>query len=147
MKTHTAAIHARYLYDPRMVTEHGTPLYDRKTARHIRPTTTLRIRGVYFTPKQVVYILNHSSARPTPDTPDPFVTIPPFILNRDGDPNNILYGNLKASNVSRRWAGQYVEAKSGALIPKHLIAAMGPEDLKRFGVVLDGEDDDDYNYQ
>jgi hypothetical protein len=146
MKTHTAIIHARYTYDPHMVTEHGTPLYDQKTARHIRPTATVRIGVTYFTPKQIVYILNHVSARPTPDTPNPYITIPPFILNIDGDPNNIVFENLKASNTSRRWAGKskYVEATNGALIPKHLIATMGEADLKRFGVM---PDDNDFDYQ
>jgi len=137
MRTHTAAIHVRYAYDPHMVTEHGTPLYDQKTVRRIRPTTTVRIGEAYFTPKQIVYILNHPSARPTPDAPNPYITIPPFILNIDGDPNNILFENLKASNTSRRWQGarsRFVEADNGALIPKHLIATMGPEERKRFGV-------------
>jgi hypothetical protein len=134
MKTHTAAIHARYTYDPRMVAEHGTPLYDQKTTRHIRPTATVRIGTAYFTPKQIVYILNHPGAQPTPDAPNPYIAIPPFILNIDGDPNNIVFENLKASKASRRWAGQYVEAANGALIPKHLLAAMSEDDLKRFGI-------------
>jgi len=137
MKTHTAAIHARYIYDPRMVTEHSTPLYDQKTARHIRPTSTVRVGATYFTPKQIVYILNHPSAQPTPDTPNPYITIPPFILNIDRDPNNILFDNLQTSDTSRRWAGQYVEAANGALIPKHLIATMSEDDLKRFGLTIE----------
>jgi hypothetical protein len=138
MKTHTATIHARYTYDPRMVTAHGTPLYDQKTARHIRPTATVRVGVTYFTPKQIVYILNHPSAQPTPDTPNPYITIPPYILNIDGDPNNILFENLKTSDTSRRWANsKYVEAANGALVPKHLLATMSEDDLERFGLTIE----------
>lgn len=137
MKTHTAVIHTRYMYNPHTVQTHGTPLFDRKGARSIKPTATVRTGTDYFTPKQIVYILNHASARPTPDTPNPYITIPPFILNIDGDPNNILFENLRASNTSRRWQGarsRFVEADNGALIPKHLLAVMTADERERFGV-------------
>jgi hypothetical protein len=84
-----------------------------------------------------VYILNHPSAQPTPDTPNPYITIPPFILNIDRDPNNILFDNLQTSSASRRWVKQYVEAVDGALIPKHLIATMSEDDLERFGLTIE----------
>jgi hypothetical protein len=139
MKTHTAIIHTRFSYDPRTIPEHGTPLFDRKGARPIKPTATVRVGASYFTPKQIVYILNHPSARPTPDTPNPYITIPPYILPKDGDPDNILFENLKASNTSGRWAKhhKYVETENGALIPKHLIAAMGKDDRERFGLTIE----------
>jgi hypothetical protein len=117
-----------------MVAEYGTPLFVRKNTRPIKPTATVRVGVTYFTPKQIVYILNHPSARPTPEVPNPFVTIPPFILNIDRDPNNILFENLKTSYKSRRWKSKYVVAASGALIPTHLVAIMGPDDFERFGL-------------
>lgn len=149
MRTHTLHIFTRFLYDPTMVDAHGTPLFDRKQSRHVRPTSTVRVDSTYFTPKQLVYILNHPDAAPTPDNGNPFFALPAFILNHDGDATNIAYPNLRAATSSRRWSQtQYVEARNGALIPKHLMAMMSEEDMRRAGVHSDDNDYDyDYDYQ
>jgi hypothetical protein len=88
---------------------------------------------------------------------------PRYVRFKDGDPSNIRIENLYARNTHPRWEGHVkqvdaqfdehgrivimshcVEATNGALIPKHLIATMGPDDLKRFGVI---PDDEDFDYQ
>jgi len=94
---------------------------------------------------------------------------PRYIRFKDGNPRNTRIENLYARNTHPRWEGytkqvnaqfdEYgrivipsacVEAATGALIPKHLIAAMGPEDLKRFGVTARqgvALEDEDFDYQ
>jgi hypothetical protein len=78
---------------------------------------------------------------------------PRYIQFRDGDPSNTRIENLYARSTHPRWEGhtkqadaqfnEYghiivmstcVEAANGALIPKHLLAAMSEDDLKRFGI-------------
>jgi hypothetical protein len=81
---------------------------------------------------------------------------PKYIKFKDGNPNNPRIENLLARNTHPRWEGhtkqinaefdEYgrivipstcVVSTSGALIPKHLIAAMGKDDLERFGVTIE----------
>lgn len=136
MKIRTAPIIFRYTYDPATVPTHGTPLYDNKQAKHIAPTSTIRIGTRYLTPKQVVYILNHPDARPTPTNHDPHITLPPIIRNIDRDPNNILIENLEGAETSRRWDHRHVRADNGTLVSLNLLSTMTDDDLERLGLTF-----------
>lgn len=138
MKIHTFPIAHRYRYDPALVPTHGSPLWDTKHDRPIAPTTTVRVGTRVLSPKQIVYILHQHTRLVTPDEPNPVLTMPMYILNRDEDPTNILIENLKPSNVTRRWA-KAITTESGAVVPAHLLATMSPEDRARFGVPDDPE--------
>lgn len=132
MKVRTFPIVSRYRYDPALVPTHGTPLWDTKHARPIPPTATVRFGTQYFTPKQLVYILNKHPALVTPEEPNPSLTMPRYILHRDDNPTNILYENLHAVDASRRWKNAVTS--SGALVPQHLLVMMSAEDRLRMGI-------------
>lgn len=138
MKLATAPFLARFRYDPEPPTDAPSPLFDRKSDRYLSPTATVRMHKQYFTPKQVVYIITHPDSVPTPDNPDPAITLPRYLLNIDNDPTNIKAENLKPSKVSRRWADNYsknyIEAPEGFLVPRHMLSVMTEDDLNRLGI-------------
>ena len=143
MKTRPFAIVTRYDYRPDLIPEHGSPLFDRKHERTIKPNTTVRVGEQVPTPKQIVYILHHPHARGTDTEANPLITLPMYLTPKDGNPNNIRIENLRASDVSSRWndsnrnpahSTARVTAPDGSQIPKHLIAIMTPEELARFGL-------------
>lgn len=143
MKTRPFPILARYEYRPDLIPEHGSPLYDRKHERTVKPNTTVRVGSQVLTPKQIVYILHHPNARGTEADANPLITLPMYLIPKDGNPNNIRIENIRASNMSSRWGNtnrnpahstECIAAPDGTLIPKHLIAAMSPEELARFGL-------------
>lgn len=128
----TQPLLTRYTYDPALVPVHGTPLYDNKQAKPIPPTSTVRVGTQILTPKQVVYLMHHPNARPTPTNPDPRITLPPYIRNVDHDSANILIENLQGANSTRRWVMQSTMGE--VFVPKHLLDVMGPEDFIRLGL-------------
>lgn len=143
MRTKAFPITSRYQYRPDLVAEHGSPLYDTKHARCIKPNTTVRVGSQILTPKQIVYVLNHPDARGTPEDVNPTIKLPIFLLHKDGNPMNILIENLKPSETSGRWtndnrdpqrSSECIEAPSGVLIPKHLLATMPQEMLQDIGL-------------
>lgn len=139
MKVHTFPILQRFTYDPAMVTEHNTPLYDKKQAKPVAPQTTVRVGNRFLTPKQIVYILNVAPSLITPETPNPECVLPRYILHRDHNPDNILFENLTEAERSRRWDSKLVEGvgPSGPMtVPKHLLQIMTDEDMARIGGVL-----------
>jgi hypothetical protein len=142
MKVRTSRILHRYTYDPALIAAHGTPLFDRKTARPVRPDATVRVGAQYITPKQIVYILHHAKMMDIldgpSDDPNPQITLPPFLLPKDGDPNNIRAENLKASTTSGRWAGRrkMVETSSGVMVPREFIGHMPKDMMDDLGVTL-----------
>ena len=148
MKVRPFPIRVRYAYDPDRIQEHGSPLYDSKYDRAIKPNTTVRVGSQILTPKQIVYILHHPHVRGTPDDPNPPIAMPRYLLHVDGNPENIRIENLEPSSVSKRWSGHVsrkrketdcVTAADGTLIPKHLLMNMPPELRERFGVPSDVE--------
>jgi len=132
MKVRTFPIAARYRYDPALVPVHGSPLWDTKSARAIPSTATVRVGTQYLTPKQIVYILHQHPLLITETEPNPVLTMPRYILNRDENPTNILIENLKPADTTRRWGN--VVTSSGAFVPKHLLATMTAEDRARLGI-------------
>jgi hypothetical protein len=128
----TAPLLSRYTYDPALVPAYGTPLYDNKQAKPIPPTSTVRVGTQILTPKQVVYIMHHPDAHPTPTNPDPRITLPPVIRNVDSIPTNILIENLKGAETSRRWCTH--GGTGSVLIPKHLLDVMTEDDFIRLGL-------------
>lgn len=128
----TAPILSRYTYDPALVPTYGTPLYDNKQVKPIYPTSTIRVGTQILTPKQVVYIMHHPDARPTPTNPDPHITLPPFIRNIDHDGTNILIENLQGAESTRRWSAHGVTGS--VFIPKHLLDVMTEDDFIRLGL-------------
>lgn len=146
MKVRPFLIATRYAYRPELIPETSSPLYDKKYDRCIPPASTVRVKSQILTPKQVVYILHHPDARGTVWDANPPITLPMYLLPRDGNPNNITIENLKPSSVSGRWtntnrnprlSNEYVEAPDGTLVPKHLIAIMTPEQLEQYGLTAD----------
>jgi hypothetical protein len=132
MKIHTFPVAARYRYDPALVPVHGSPLWDTKHDRTIPPTTTVRVGNRILTPKQIVYILHQHPLLITEAEPNPVLTMPMYILNRDENPTNILIENLKPADTTRRWGN--VVTSSGAFVPKHLLVTMTAEDRARLGI-------------
>lgn len=147
MKVHIFRILHRYTYDPDLIAVHGTPLFDNKTSRPVKPDATVRVGAQYITPKQIVYILHRAKMLEIldgpSDDPDPQITLPPFLLPKDGDPNNIRIENLKAATVNGRWAGRrkMIEASSGVMVPREFIGQMPQEMMDDLGIALRDMDD------
>lgn len=146
MKIRPFPIVTRYEYRPDLIPATGSPLYDRKHERCIKPDSTVRVGSQYLKPKQIVYILHHPDARGTETEANPLIVLPLYLLPKDGDANNITIENLKPSGVSGRWTNtnrsvarstECVEAADGTLVPKHLIPMMTPEQLEQFGLTLE----------
>lgn len=123
-------IHSRYRYDPDLVHEYGTPLWDTKAARPIKPITTVRVGTKVLTPKVIVYVL---CRRPFNGEP---ATLPKYILSRDEDQSNILIDNLVAAKDNRRWAGRrvHVESDSGVLVPREFIPHLSEAQREELGI-------------
>jgi hypothetical protein len=140
MKVRPFAIYHRYHYDPALIPEHGTPLFDSKTARPIPPTATVRIGSQFLTPKQIVYLLHCHDVRrciQDPDAnPNELVKLPQFILHKDGDQTNIRIENLQPSEVSRRWEGRrkMIDTSYGISIPREFLERLTPDQLEAVGV-------------
>ena len=146
MKIRPFPIVTRYEYRPDLIPTTGSPLYDRKHERCIKPDSTVRVGSQYLKPKQIVYILHHPDARGTETEANPLIVLPLYLLPKDGDANNITIENLKPSGVSGRWTNtnrsvarstECVEAADGTLVPKHLIPMMSAEQLEQFGLTLE----------
>jgi len=106
MKIHTKPIFERFAYDASLIPEHGTPLFDRKNAQPFT-SATVRFGARILTPKQVVYILHQPSAKPSDTMPNPTITLPRYIINKDKDADNIRIENLKGSDRTSRWEGHH----------------------------------------
>lgn len=133
-RVHTAAVFARYTYDAALIPVHGTPLYDRKQAKPVHASSTVRLNKKFLQPKQLVYILAHPRARPTDTNPDPTLTLPPYILCRDGDESNLDAANLYASDHSRRWHSILLTTEGApVLLHNGVRNAMTEEDMVRMG--------------
>jgi hypothetical protein len=118
----------QFFYNPASIPTHDTPLYDHKHARYVPALPTVRVGHKYYTPKQIVFLLHN-----------PESALPRYLLNLDGNPNNIRIENLCPSDKSRRWDRNYnpaVDRDTGkdVLIPEHLRAQMTPEDMERLGL-------------
>jgi hypothetical protein len=144
MRIRPHLITSRYQYLPDLVAEHGSPLYDTKHETTVDPLTTVRVgANIFIKPKQMVYVLNHPTALSPHDENTPSILLPRFILHKDGNKRNILFENLKFSATSGRWtndnrdpqrSSECIEAPSGVLIPKHLLATMPQEMLYDLGL-------------
>lgn len=141
MKIQALHIFTRYRYDEKLVSVHGTPLWDNKHECAVKPTTTVRMGGKFLTPKQIVYILHHPDAYPLPDNLNPTFELPAYIINKDDNPNNICIGNLQARTASRRWSehnkSKHVVSDYGVWFPKDMLALMTYEDMVRHDVSPD----------
>jgi hypothetical protein len=140
MKVPTARILHRYTYDPNLIEAHGTPLLDTKTAQPVKPNTTVRDGNRILTPKQIVYILHHTKIMGALAGADPeTITLPKFILFKDGNPANIRAENLQASNQTTRWRGQrrMVESVSGVAVPREFLGNIPPDMMDSLGISPD----------
>lgn len=142
MKIRTLPILNRFTYDPDLIPLHGTPLFDLRSKHPVHPQTSVRIGRKIVKPKQIVYLLHNSNAlmiAQDSDGADPEVTLPKYILHRDGNENNIRIENLQASARSTRWQGKYkmIETSTGLRIPRDQVMLMTPEELERYGVTPD----------
>jgi hypothetical protein len=145
MKIRPSHITTRYAYRPDLIPVHGSPIYDLKYKKIIPPTATVRVRDQFLTPKQIVYILYRAKintaltdAGAPEDTHTP-ITLPKFILFKDGNPANIRAENLQASSQSNRWKGQrrMVESISGVAVPREFIGHISPDMMDSLGISPD----------
>jgi hypothetical protein len=143
MQANPTHISARFAYRPDLIPAHGSPLYDHQRKRIVPPTATVRVGDQFFTPKQIVYILHRTQIRTAIGEADPdTITLPKYILPKDGNPANIRAENLQASEQSTRWKGKrrMVESVSGVAVPREFLGSIPPEMMDTLGIAREDID-------
>ena len=144
MQITSTSILSRYTYDPDAIPTHGTPLLRLPKRPHqppnpVPPNTTVRIGDKYLSPKQLVHALHQLQFDLSYDGAVPaLITLPRYILNIDGDPNNIRIENLHAAAASRRW---HFITTDGVLIPNKVMRVIPPEDKARLDLLPNPHND------